>query len=126
MAVMALSAGRCKCASDKGPANLLACQDVNKARTDLQTFLTNHPINGTPDPQSQVGVLGHMISQLQAAKNEGPDSDLSGELGLAIDDATQMQADISAGRPVTSAKLISDFDNLASMCGGSGSDLTVP
>lgn len=127
LSAMALSVNRCTCASDQGPANLLACSHVTNAKKDLDTFIRNHPVGGAPDPTSQVAVLDHMIDELTAAKNQGPDQSIKDELDLAINDATQMQADIAAGTPVTSASLISDFDNLASLCGGaSGSNITTP
>jgi len=125
VSAMALSAGRCKCSSN-GPANLTACSHVTNAKKDLQTFVQNHPVNGAPDPQSQIAVLGHMIAELDAARQESPNQDITFELNAAITDASQMQQAIGQGKPVTSAALISDFDNLASLCGQFGSDITVP
>ena len=127
VSIIALSSGRCDCAHNEGPANLTACSHVTNAKKDLQTFVQNHPINGSLDPQSQVAVLAHMIAELKAGQAEGPEANLSNELGLTINDATQVQADIAAGKRVTSAALISDFNNLESMCGQfGGSDITSP
>ncbi len=124
---MALSVGRCKCSGDQAVSDLTACSHIKNAEKSLQTFLQNHPVGGARDPQSQVGVLGQMISELNAAQSSGPSSGISFRLAATLADASQMQQDISAGRPVTSAALISDFDNLDSLCGEAGSsDITVP
>jgi hypothetical protein len=112
--VLALAATRCS--SSKGD-NKAACADVTAAEKNFQTFLQNHPVGGAPDPQSQIPVLSQMLDGLNAALDKTSSEDVANELEDAMKVATQMKADIAAGKPVTTAALISDFNNLDSLCG---------
>ena len=124
---LALSAGYCVCHRGNPTGDLTACGHVDSAKKDLDTFVRNHPTNGTADPPSQLSVLDNMINELDAAIAASPDADIADELTQAKNDATAMQLQIAQGEPVTSAPLISDFDNLASLCGEArSSDIVAP
>ena len=124
---LALSAGYCVCHRGNPTGDLTACGHVDSAKKDLDTFVRNHPTNGTVDPPSQLSVLDDMLKELDAAIAASPDADIADELTQAKNDATALQLQISQGEPITSASLISDFDNLASLCGEArSSDIVAP
>jgi hypothetical protein len=127
LAMVSLVMVSASCKNDEGTGNATACAHVTTAEKYLQTFLQNHPVGGAPDPQSQIGVLDKLKSELDAASQNDPADDLAHILTGTIEDASHMQADIAGGKPVTSAALISDFDNLDSECGQlKSSSVTVP
>lgn len=126
VAITAVAAIRCE-TPDEGTAGLKACTHVDSANKALDTFLKNHPIEGTVAPPSQAGVLSDVINELIAAHSEAAPSQLLETIAQAIDDATQMHADLVNGKPVRNGLLISDFDNLASLCGQlRSSDIVAP
>jgi hypothetical protein len=77
---------------------------------------------------SQGDVLAHMSSELIAASSEKPPPELGQNIRQALDDAQQMEMDIIDKKPVRNGDLISDFDNLASLCGQlrSSNDVVAP
>lgn len=126
VAVIIVSASRCE-SPDEGAAGLEACTHIDSAKKALDTFLQNHPIDGTTAPQSQITVLGDLVRELTSASAQDPPPQLVDAIRQAIGDAGQMQTDIDDGKPVRNGDLISDFDNLASLCGQlRSSDLVAP